>query len=69
MVTLDRQATVLPKADVRVRGNRIDHIAGSIEPGERAAVLDLDGHLLLPGLIQAHVHLGQTLFRGLRRGA
>lgn len=39
------------------------------EPGRErqrdAAVVDCSGLIILPGLIQAHVHLCQTLFRGL----
>jgi len=33
-----------------------------------ATVIDLAGDWVLPGLIQGHVHLGQTLFRGLAEG-
>jgi hypothetical protein len=32
-------------------------------PGAR--VVDVGGCLVLPGLVQGHMHLGQTLFRGL----
>ena len=31
-------------------------------------VMDADGLLLMPGFVQAHVHLAQTLFRGLAEG-
>jgi cytosine/adenosine deaminase-related metal-dependent hydrolase len=36
---------------------------GVSSPAERS--LDVSGQLIVPGLIQAHVHLCQTLFRGL----
>ena len=35
------------------------------KPGAGPAVLDCRGLVILPGLVQAHVHLCQTLFRGL----
>jgi cytosine/adenosine deaminase-related metal-dependent hydrolase len=35
---------------------------------EAAERVDLSGCVVLPGLVQAHVHLGQTLFRGLAEG-
>jgi len=43
-------------------------ISGLVEPGAnvRARVsIDASGMLVVPGLVQAHVHLCQTLFRGL----
>ena len=38
----------------------------TVMPGTR--VLDVQGQLVLPGLVQGHVHLGQTFFRGLAEG-
>ncbi|HEX4601308.1 MAG TPA: 5'-deoxyadenosine deaminase [Gemmatimonadales bacterium] len=59
------------RADVTVRAGRIAAIGPpATRPtgaGARRAVAfrDCSGCLILPGLIQAHVHLCQTLFRGL----
>lgn len=46
-------------ADVLVRDGVIAEIsdAGSLTPGENAEILELDGQILLPGLIDMHVHL------------
>ncbi|HWM91373.1 MAG TPA: amidohydrolase family protein [Thermoanaerobaculia bacterium] len=68
VLTLDAQATVLPGADILVDGGRIHHIGPvfDLPPGTR--VLDVSGSLVLPGLIQGHLHLGQTFFRGLAEG-
>src|SRR5947207_3386275 len=52
-------------ADVLVEGNRIKKVGQAIRPSGRPAVLDCRGLVILPGLIQAHIHLCQTLFRGL----
>ena len=55
-------------ADVVVADGKIVRI-GSREPGagsrKAEAVLDCTGLVIIPGLVQAHVHLCQTLFRGL----
>ncbi|HEX3130259.1 MAG TPA: amidohydrolase family protein [Thermoanaerobaculia bacterium] len=67
VLTLDPQATVLPGADVLVEGGRIRGV-GSVSPPPGARVLDVSGGLVLPGLIQGHIHLGQTFFRGLAEG-
>ncbi|MES1211154.1 MAG: amidohydrolase family protein, partial [Acidobacteriota bacterium] len=68
VLTLDARATVLRSTDILVEGGRIRQIgtARDLPPGTR--VLDVSGHLVLPGLIQGHIHLGQTFFRGLAEG-
>jgi 5-methylthioadenosine/S-adenosylhomocysteine deaminase len=49
--------------DVSIRDGRIAAIAPSID-GRHDRVVDARGGYVLPGLIQTHVHLCQTLFRG-----
>jgi cytosine/adenosine deaminase-related metal-dependent hydrolase len=53
-------------ADVLIdAGGRIATLAepGASAPAERS--IDASGMLIVPGLVQAHIHLCQTLFRGL----
>ena len=52
------------RADVSVRDGRIAGI-GKAGQEPQSQVRDCCGCLIIPGLIQAHVHLCQTLFRGL----
>jgi len=61
LVTLDDDDRVF-KGDLRTSGTRIEDL-GDLEafPGEE--VIDARGLALMPGLIQAHLHLCQTLFR------
>ncbi len=67
VLTLDAGATVLPGADLLVRDGRIASLGRpEAPPGTR--VLDVSGCLVLPGLVQGHLHLGQTFFRGLAEG-
>jgi len=49
--------------DVSIRDGRIAAIGDSL-PGAHDRVIDARGGYVLPGLIQTHVHLCQTLFRG-----
>jgi 5-methylthioadenosine/S-adenosylhomocysteine deaminase len=52
------------EGDVSIREGHITGVGRSAEaPHDR--VIDAAGALVLPGLIQTHVHLCQTLFRGL----
>src|SRR5207249_4473281 len=67
-----RDAWRVERADVTVRDGRIVEVGkretgkGKGPPSHRETqVRDCRGGLIIPGLIQAHVHLCQTLFRGL----
>jgi 5-methylthioadenosine/S-adenosylhomocysteine deaminase len=69
--TLIRNATILTMTDpldvvqgaVSVRDGRI--VSVGAEPPERHdTVIDAAGAYLLPGFVQTHIHLCQTLFRG-----
>lgn len=65
VVTLDPGRRVLD-ADVVVSEGRIAELRSrpARPRGRRGAELDCTGLILIPGLIQAHIHLCQTLFRG-----
>jgi cytosine/adenosine deaminase-related metal-dependent hydrolase len=67
VLTLDERATVLP-GDVRIEAGRIAAIGPGLGSPPGAHILDVSGCLVLPGLIQGHVHLGQTFFRALAEG-
>src|SRR5947199_7373831 len=61
VVTLDAQERVL-EGDVLIRGGRI---VGVGEVSESADLtIDARGCAVLPGFVQTHVHLCQTIFRG-----
>jgi 5-methylthioadenosine/S-adenosylhomocysteine deaminase len=68
VLTLEAEATVLRGADVLVEHESITSLGrvSAIPPNTR--VLDVTGCFVLPGLIQGHLHLGQTFFRGLGEG-
>ncbi|PZO00461.1 MAG: hypothetical protein DCF30_09600, partial [Hyphomicrobiales bacterium] len=58
VMTLDADDTVLPRADILIRGNRIESI-GTVAPesATRAGrVIEAKGHLAVPGLVNAHMH-------------
>ncbi|MCA9529163.1 MAG: amidohydrolase family protein [Myxococcales bacterium] len=63
VVTMDPARTVR-RADVLVRDGRIERV-GRLRPPEGAAVLDATDAAVMPGLVQSHVHLCQSLFRGM----
>lgn len=66
VVTADARATVVPDGAVAVTGGRIERIGTAAAVGTDAReVIDADGMLLMPGLINMHCHAGDSLFRGL----
>jgi 5-methylthioadenosine/S-adenosylhomocysteine deaminase len=52
--------------DVSIRDGRIAAVGSELDPSPAAhdAVVDAHGGWVLPGFVQTHVHLCQTLFRG-----
>lgn len=51
------------EGDLVLRDGRIEAVGGGVP--ENAKVRRLDGRIVLPGFVQGHTHLGQSLFRGL----
>lgn len=62
IVTMNAEREVI-KGDLLVDGSQIVAVGGVIEQSADQ-VIELHGDLLIPGLIQPHIHLCQTLFRG-----
>jgi 5-methylthioadenosine/S-adenosylhomocysteine deaminase len=62
LVTMDEKDSIV-RGDVLIRDGRIAEIAGHIEAGG-SDVIDAVGCAVLPGFVQTHLHLCQTLFRG-----
>lgn len=65
VLTMNAKREIL-RADVIIRDGRISEIGENLtaQPGEMFQRLDLAGKVLMPGFVQAHVHLCQTIFRG-----
>lgn len=68
VLTMDEQASVLPETDILVEEGKITALGEDLDRPAHGSVLDVRGCWVLPGLIQGHVHLGQTFFRGLAEG-
>lgn len=63
LITCDPAATVL-SGDLRVIDGRIAELGPDLDRAG-ATITDLRGAWLMPGLVQSHIHLCQTLFRGM----
>lgn len=62
IMTMNERDEVV-RGDVLIDGNRIVQVDSAIG-GTADRVIDAGGKVLLPGFVQTHIHLCQTLFRG-----
>jgi 5-methylthioadenosine/S-adenosylhomocysteine deaminase len=63
-VTQDTERTVF-KGHLCIRNGRIAALTQQANPSKGARLIDAKGLVILPGFIQTHIHLCQTLFRNL----
>ena len=61
LVTMDEQNSIV-RGDLLIRNGRIESL-GTVTDAA-ATVIDARGCVVLPGFVQTHIHLCQTLFRG-----
>jgi cytosine/adenosine deaminase-related metal-dependent hydrolase len=63
LVTMDERLGVMENADLLVQGDSIAAIAPRLDASD-AQVVDCAGRIVIPGLVNAHLHTWQTGLRG-----
>src|SRR5690349_4491455 len=63
IITMDAQGD-LPTGDILVTGDLISQISPNID-ADGADVVEASGCIVIPGLVNAHMHAWQTALRGL----
>ncbi|MDZ4803720.1 MAG: amidohydrolase family protein [Candidatus Eisenbacteria bacterium] len=63
-ITMDPSDRIV-EGEMFVVDGRIEQFGPKVSAPEGTPIVDLTGRWMTPGFIQGHVHLGQTLFRGL----
>ncbi|QIB51332.1 8-oxoguanine deaminase [Pseudomonas sp. OIL-1] len=64
VATMDETYRELKNASIFIRGNRIESVGAAAElPATADTVIDLAGHVVIPGLINTHHHMFQSLTR------
>src|SRR2546423_11966886 len=62
IVTMDEKNSIV-RGDVLIRDGRIAEVGNHID-ANAGEIIDATGCAVLPGFVQTHIHLCQTLFRG-----
>ena len=67
---MNEKLEILERADILIDGGTIASVAAAGDENEETAnvevdtVIDAEGKVVMPGFVQTHIHLCQTLFRG-----
>ncbi|HQE17221.1 MAG TPA: 8-oxoguanine deaminase [Aggregatilineales bacterium] len=66
LVTMDRDRREISDGGVFIRDNVIEQVGPTSElPSEADEIIDLSGHIVMPGLVNTHHHMYQTLTRAM----
>jgi 5-methylthioadenosine/S-adenosylhomocysteine deaminase len=65
ILTMDANDTWYPRGYLIVEGNRIAKLGEGSCPSPRGDIYDLEGKLVMPGLVNTHTHTPSPLFRGM----
>src|SRR6185503_20199897 len=63
LVTMDARNSIL-NGDLLIKDGKIEKLGEIGKVQDNATVIDAHGCVVLPGFVQTHIHLCQTLFRG-----
>ena len=64
VVTLDDAGTILPQGEILIEGSKISAVGASVKVPVGAKVVDAQGMVAMPGLINAHHHFYSSFARG-----
>lgn len=65
IITMDAESRVLESGALGIMGDSIHCIGDGVEKLPAKKVIDADGCVVMPGLINGHTHAAMSLFRGL----
>ncbi len=65
ILTMDANFTTVPRGSIGITDGRIREITRDADSPQGETVVEAQGKLAMPGLVNTHTHLAMTLFRGL----
>ena len=66
VVTFNDREEIFEHCDILIEGAVIKEIGVNLSAGEDTEIIDCKGLTALPGFVNTHHHLYQTLFRGIK---
>jgi 5-methylthioadenosine/S-adenosylhomocysteine deaminase len=63
VITVDRSLGTLPKADVLIRSGVIEKVGTALQAASNVEVIDATGMIVMPGMVDTHCHLWETIGR------
>ena len=70
LVTMDDERQEIPDGGILVRDGYVEQVGPTDElPADADVVLDMSGQIVLPGFVNTHHHLDQTLDEGVAAGS
>ncbi|MEI2464697.1 5'-deoxyadenosine deaminase [Niallia taxi] len=63
IVTMNAEETII-NGDILIENDRIKEIGQGLNAASADKIIDAANHTVIPGFVQTHIHLCQTLFRG-----
>ena len=63
IVTMNAKETII-NGDILIENDRIKEIGQGLNAASADKIIDAANHTVIPGFVQTHIHLCQTLFRG-----
>lgn len=63
IITMNKQEEIL-YGDIRIKDSLIVEIGSGLQPQDGERVIEAKNRTVIPGFVQTHIHLCQTLFRG-----
>ena len=68
VVIFENENVEVKKLDIKIKGKLIDRIEANIKPEAGEEVIDAEGKVVMPGLINTHAHIAMSIFRGTFEG-
>lgn len=65
VITMDSNNTVLAHTDIGIENDRIAFVGQAPMDFQADQIIDATGYILMPGLVNAHVHTPMTVLRGI----